>query len=229
MSTISTTEFELDGVTYPCKVRRSEKAKYIALRITSEGRLELVLPIKAKLEEGITLLEKNKHWIRKRKNLLREQNADFYYLGEKVQIKREYSLDVSEHMLRLKSGILSITSPQGSRMKTESIYNGFIRFRAKSYLLQRAEELAENYGFEVNRFSLRQQKSRWGSCSTKKNISLNINLMKCPSKLIDYVIIHELCHLRYMDHSPKFWKEVSRYLPDYKKLRKQLKFYSRVQ
>lgn len=228
MSTVALTEFDLDGKTFPCRIRRSTKAKYIALRITPDGKLELVLPAAAKVEDGISILEKNKAWIRKRKKLLRDGDGGYYYMGERIQVAREYSTEVGEHHLRLKAGMLSITSPDGSTMKTTTIYNGFIRQQAKRYLIPRAEELAVKYNFSVTRYSLRQQKSRWGSCSSKGTISLNINLMKCPSEVIDYVIVHEFCHLRYMDHSQKFWREVEKYIPEYKKLRKQLKFYSRV-
>lgn len=228
MSTQHITHFNLDGRELPCRIRRSTRAKYISLRITPAGELELVLPGRVKPEDGLLLLEKNKEWVRARKKLLKSDSDEYYYLGKKLNISRSFSEDVSDHEIRLRGGQFFIKSPVSSKMSIQSIYNGFIRYRAERYLLQRAEELAKKNCFEVEWFTLRKQKSRWGSCSSGKKISLNVNLMKCPENIIDYVIFHELCHLRYMDHSEKFWNEVRKYVPDYRKLRRQLKFYAKV-
>ncbi|MBV6511145.1 MAG: M48 family metallopeptidase [Ignavibacteriales bacterium] len=228
MSTQHITHFELDGRELPCRIRRSTRAKYISLRITPAGELELILPGKARPEDGLKLLEKNKEWVRARKKLLKSDADEYYYLGKKLSVLRSFSEDITDHEIRLKGEQFLIKSPAASRMSVQSVYNGFIRYRAERYLLQRAEELASKNGFEVERFTLRKQKSRWGSCSSSKRISLNVNLMKCPENIIDYVIFHELCHLRFMDHSERFWNEVRKYVPDYRKLRRQLKFYAKV-
>ncbi|MCC6550451.1 MAG: M48 family metallopeptidase [Ignavibacteriaceae bacterium] len=228
MSTHHITHFTLDGKELPCRIRRSSRAKYISLRITPAGELELILPGKVKPEDGLRLLEKNKEWVRARKKLLKSDADEYFYLGKKLTVVRSFSEDVSDHEIRLRGDQFLIKSPVSSRMSVQSIYDGFIRHRAERHLLQRAEQLAQMNSFEVENFSLRKQKSRWGSCSSGKRISLNVNLMKCPENIIDYVIFHELCHLRYMDHSEKFWNEVRKYVPDYRKLRRQLKFYAKV-
>jgi predicted metal-dependent hydrolase len=67
------------------------------------------------------------------------------------------------------------------------------------------------------------QKSRWGSCSGKGNLNFNCLLMRTPDEIIDYVVVHELCHLKEMNHSPRFWAEVEKIFPDYKERRKWLK------
>ncbi len=79
------------------------------------------------------------------------------------------------------------------------------------------------YGFEYNRISIRNQKTRWGSCSRKRNININYRILFLPNKLQDYLIIHELCHLKEFNHSNKFWSLVHNILPDYKELKKSLK------
>lgn len=228
MSAHQITHFELDGRELPCRIRRSTRAKYISLRITPAGELEMILPGKVSPEDGLRLLEKNKEWVRARKKLLKSESDEFYYLGKKLTVVRSFSEEVKDHEIRLRGDQFFIKSPAGSRMSVQSIYNGFIRYRAEHFLINRAEELAKKNSFNVERFTLRKQKSRWGSCSSSKRISLNVNLMKCPENIIDYVIFHELCHLRYMDHSEKFWNEVRKYVPDYRKLRRQLKFYAKV-
>ncbi len=98
-----------------------------------------------------------------------------------------------------------------------------LKIEAKNYLPQRLEFLAKKYNFKYNKTSLRNQKTRFGSCSYQNNISLNINLMKYDFDIIDYVLIHELCHTKVKNHSKNFWIEVEKYCPDYRELRKKLK------
>jgi predicted metal-dependent hydrolase len=97
------------------------------------------------------------------------------------------------------------------------------REEQKKILIKRAEFLAEKYGFKFNRITIRNQKTRWGSCSSKKNINLNINLARLPQYLMDYVILHELTHLIVRDHNRKFWSRLEKFYPDAAFTRKQFK------
>ncbi|NLT27644.1 MAG: M48 family metallopeptidase [Dehalococcoidales bacterium] len=99
---------------------------------------------------------------------------------------------------------------------------------AKEKLVRRLADLAKRYGFTYNRVTIRNQKTRWGSCSVKNNISLNINLAKLPEELTDYVILHELVHTRVKNHSPLFWKEVDKLVGNGKLMRRRLKHYSGI-
>lgn len=101
-----------------------------------------------------------------------------------------------------------------------------LRKEAKSYLPRRLSFLAEEHGFSFARSKITHSSSRWGSCSSSGTISLNIGMMNLPFELIDYVIIHELCHTRHMNHSTKFWDEVYKFDPQYKMHRNELKKYS---
>lgn len=95
--------------------------------------------------------------------------------------------------------------------------------RAKRILPERVRYYADIMGVQYGRITIRMQKSRWGSCSSKKNLNFNCLLMLTPQEIIDYVIVHELCHLKEMNHSPRFWAEVEKILPDYKERRKWLR------
>ena len=95
--------------------------------------------------------------------------------------------------------------------------------KAKRILPERVRYYAEIMGVEYGRITIRMQKSRWGSCSSKKNLNFNCLLMLTPQEIIDYVVVHELCHLKEMNHSPRFWAEVEKVLPDYKERRKWLR------
>jgi hypothetical protein len=93
-------------------------------------------------------------------------------------------------------------------------------------LISRLEELAKIHNFKYARVSIRNQKTKWGSCSAKNNISLNINLVRLPDQLRDYVILHELVHTRYKNHSKKFWTELDKFVGGgAKELSKKLRKY----
>ena len=96
---------------------------------------------------------------------------------------------------------------------------------ARNVLTQRLAELAEKHNFDYGKVSIRSQKTRWGSCSSQNNISLNQNLLHLPDYLIDYVLLHELTHTRVKNHSSKFWNELEKVCPDAKEMRKRLKTY----
>ncbi len=90
-------------------------------------------------------------------------------------------------------------------------------------LPQRVKHFAPLVGVSVNRITIRSQRTRWGSCSAKGNLNFNCLLMLCPEEVRDYVVVHELCHRLEMNHSPRFWAQVERILPDYRTHRKWLK------
>ena len=97
---------------------------------------------------------------------------------------------------------------------------------ARQYLPQRVRFYAAKYGFKFGKLTFRNNISNWGSCSFENNISLNIKLMKLPDELIDYVILHELCHTKEKNHSAAFWKTVKSVCPDYALLRAGLRKYN---
>jgi predicted metal-dependent hydrolase len=100
-----------------------------------------------------------------------------------------------------------------------------LRKEAKAYLPVRLKELAEAGGFSYNSVRIKNNVSNWGSCSSKGNINLNLNLMRLPKELQDYVMLHELCHLRYMNHGPEFHAMLEKLCPNHRELRKKLREY----
>jgi len=95
--------------------------------------------------------------------------------------------------------------------------------RALEILPQKVRHFAEILGVSYGRITIRSQRTRWGSCSAKGNLNFNCLLMLCPEAVQDYVVIHELCHRKEMNHSDVFWAEVERFCPDYRVHRKWLK------
>ena len=124
-----------------------------------------------------------------------------------------------EHPLR--------TSPEAhdvqSAAQTASVRA--LRKEAEALLPQRLQVLADQTGLDYTKVSIKQLKSRWGSCSSRKEITLNLYLMQLPWHLIDYVLLHELSHTRVMRHGTPFWEEMERHVPEPKKLRHEMSDY----
>lgn len=100
-----------------------------------------------------------------------------------------------------------------------------LRAEAKAFLPGRLRELAAMYGFEFNQVRIKHNVSNWGSCSSKGNINLNLNLMRLPEHLRDYVMLHELCHLKQMNHGPEFHALLGSLCPDWRECKAKLKEY----
>ena len=111
--------------------------------------------------------------------------------------------------------------PVGSAFTLEQLQQ--LADAAKQDIPRRVAHLAAFVGVTYGRITIRAQKSRWGSCSSKGNLKFNCLLMLCPEEVRDYVVVHELCHRKELNHSPRFWAEVEKVLPGYRVQRKWLK------
>ncbi len=98
-----------------------------------------------------------------------------------------------------------------------------LKIKAKKYIPNRVEEIARDFWLRYNKIKITSAKTRWGSCTSKRNLNFTYRLILTPKDVIDYVIIHELAHLKHMNHSESFWKKVWEMMPNYKKYEKWLK------
>ena len=106
---------------------------------------------------------------------------------------------------------------QQARIHLDAAQEKELRERAKSVLAQRTAYFARQVGVTYGRITVRDQKTRWGSCSQTGNLNFNFRLILAPPEVLDYVVVHELCHRRQMNHSAQFWQEVAQVLPDSRK------------
>ena len=157
-------------------------------------------------------ISKNQSWIEKQGKKLEKQQEDkkWYLFGEEIVWSHPQATTLS--------WILSL-----SKGKEAAKLTLFYKSQAKNYIPTRCQELADLHGFTYNKLRITSATSRWGSCSSKRNLNFSYRLIMAPREAIDYVIIHELCHLRQMNHSAKFWKEVSDIMPEYKQHEKHLR------
>ena len=150
-------------------------------------------------------------------------NHLFFYLGNEIRVNQSFDLFLSRHKITFKEGQLSVTSPPTSKDEIKIIFDAWLRHLAKKYITARTRQLSIRYGFNIGKVVIRGQKTRWGSCSARRNLSFNCKLMKYREEVIDYVILHEMCHIKEMNHSKKFWSLVENLCPDFKSLKKELK------
>lgn len=207
----------------PYKLVVSKRARYIRLQISQGKGLELIIPSGCAPREAEKFIESKKDWIERHFRKYTPRQDKYLYLGESIEIRQQPDASARNHRIELNGNRLHITSPAQSRASLNTLFDAWLKLKATQYIPKRTEELAGIYGFKVNRITIRGQKTRWGSCSKEGNLSFNFRLMSYSSSIIDYVIVHELCHLREMNHSPKFWAHVAAIMPDYKLLRKELK------
>ena len=121
--------------------------------------------------------------------------------------------------IRMQQGIMQEREKmrQQARIHLDAAQEKELRERARSVLAQRTAYFARQIGVTYGRITVRDQKTRWGSCSQTGNLNFNFRLILAPPEVLDYVVVHELCHRRQMNHSAQFWQEVAQVLPDYRK------------
>lgn len=145
--------------------------------------------------------------------------------GVRVAVPNRASFNTAEKFVETKIDWIKKhqTSLKQAKQKYESESARINRPVARLELIKRLDELAERHGFTYNRVFIRNQRTRWGSCSAKNNISLNIKLVLLTDELTDYVILHELVHTKIKNHSQKFWDGLSEYVSNPKQKSSQLR------
>lgn len=213
-------------------VRRSVRSSSIRISLTPTGALKASMPPYA----PIFVLKRFINSSRMQLRTILQQQSPAYKLENGAEIGKSHKLIVKkgvttsvkrygQQILVILSPDNELTDPSLERLIRDMIIK-CLRIEAKSYLPKRLEFLAEKLGCHYDNVRFSHSGGRWGSCSSTGTISLNIALMKLPFPLIDYVIIHELCHTKQMNHSPKFWSLVESADPSYKLHRKMLKSHS---
>lgn len=211
-------------------IRRSTLARSVSLKIDHKGTLVVSMPKRAPLYLAKQLVEQTRHRVRQtiqktKSQLTILQHGDLIGKSHKLVIREGEELNG-----RILGTFIEVTVPSNNAVEAEETQDYIkklalkaLRTQAKSYLSRQLESLASRHGFNYETIRFSNAGTRWGSCSSSGTISLNIWLMQLPFELIDYVIIHELCHTREMNHSRDFWRLVEEILPDYRERRRSLK------
>ena len=132
---------------------------------------------------------------------------------------------IIERFIKDKSEWIIETREKVMQKKKYPEFNDELKQEAKNLVMSLLEEVNDIYGFEYKNIRIKNQRSRWGSCSRIGNLNFNYKLLFLPEELARYVVVHEVCHLKELNHGAKFWKLVEKACPNQKELRKELKNY----
>lgn len=222
-----------DGTQYPYQIIQSKRAKYIRIKLSRRGDLSVTLPLFTKKKLAHEFVQRKKQWIEKNLSKVSIQAQNVLPLHLNLQLLNEtwdinYSSNNSsilkvEEDLPLQLKILGNESFIEDYSMVAGLLTQWCKQKAKIIFPGMLQELAEQHGFHYRRLSIRAQKTRWGSCSQEKNINLNCKLLFMPKHVVEYVMIHELCHTLEMNHSSRFWSLVEDCDANYKENRKELK------
>lgn len=211
-------------------VRRSALARNVSLKVDHKGTLVVSMPKRAPLYLAKQLVEQTRHRVRQ---TIQKAKSQLTILQHGDLIGKSHKLVIRDGEVlggRIIGTFIEITLPEDSSVEAAEVQDYIkqlalkaLRTQAKSYLSRQLGSLADQHGFSYETVRFSSAGTRWGSCSSSGTISLNIWLMQLPFELIDYVIIHELCHTQEMNHSRDFWRLVENILPDYRERRRALK------
>lgn len=220
-----------DGHGFIAEIIRTRRRKTADIRV-EDGAVTVIVPRDIAPERIDRLLADKRQWIREKILLQREispptrkqyvSGEAFSYLGRNYRLKVERGPFAP---VKLVNGRLVVTAPGGAE-QPHIIRNALIRWykhQAIRKLPERVDRYAAMVGVEPVSVGVKTFKSRWGSCTARGRLEFNWKIMLAPNGMVDYVVVHELCHLKQHDHSPAFWREVERVLPDYQRCREWLR------
>jgi len=208
-------------------LRRSNQRRTIGLTVNHEG-LKVASPWYVPLSDIYALIEKSQQWVfdklkdwqgHGRRERLWVSGETLYFLGRSLRLHVDLAL--LGHGAHLAKDHLHVYAPD--RDAVCGIVTAWYRDRAQRHFEERLAAIAPRLRVQPRRLIISNAKQQWGNCNTKGEVRLNWRLMQAPPPVVDYVVAHELAHLRHMDHSPRFWETVQSVCPDYKCLREELK------
>ncbi|MFN2433261.1 MAG: M48 family metallopeptidase [Gemmatimonadota bacterium] len=224
----------VEGAAVACLLRRSARARRVRLIVERSGRLTVVLPRRCPVQEVPEALREHARWLAR---TLERQRRRCLAPRPIVADGRVLRVLGREHVLRIPSGEplgamprvvrtgneISVRVPPLHRRSPAEMLRSWLRVLASREIPPRVHGANQPLGFPLARVSVRDQRTKWGACSSRGNVSVNWRLLLAPPEVLDYVIVHELCHLRELNHSAEFWALLRSVLPDYEAPRSWLR------
>ena len=218
--------------------KSSKRKKTITLKIDKSQNITLLAPISVSDQSIQKFISCKKPWLLKK---IEEQTSlppiptyhlkngeKYHFLGKEVYLQLIYQANPKKTHIKLQYPYLEITthkmptSPQNKKYLKKQLFN-FYKEQAKKIITPRINHYAQKMELKNFQLSIKKQKTRWGSCNNHGHITINWRSIMTPLEILDYIIVHELAHLKEMNHSSKFWHWVSTILPDYQQHRKKLR------
>ena len=205
------------------------RARRYILRVRPDGTLRITIPRGGSRAEAASFMQKHIAWVARERSRVRKTHTPVEWTdGTTILLDGEPVVIAVERgpvglVARFGSRSVSVTNSGNLRPDLEAN----LRTLARERLVPRLYELASALGVTVNGASIRNQSSRWGSCSRKGFIALNFRLVQMPPAVAEYVLIHELMHLKQQNHGPRFWRLVAHACPSFRESERWLRKYGR--
>lgn len=221
---------EVSGRQIPLALVRNPRTRRYLLRVRSDGSARVTIPRGGSTTEARRFAERSTAWLARQFQRLaaRSSRPKKWLIGTQILVRGmpvriEAEANGECGLIRLGGDIVRVADP-GTDLRP-AIERHLWRLAATE-LPPRVLHYAALHRLPVHRITVRNQKSRWGSCSRRGTISLNWRLIQTPPNVQDYIVLHELCHLREMNHSVRFWREVERVCPEFQVAERWLKQHS---
>lgn len=207
----------------PFAIRRSNRARSVHVSVDAVGEIEVVLPHRMPKQAALDAVVELTPWIERRRRALAAARAELNltpgelpYLGAGLRLVCE----PGRQRVHRRDDVLLI--PQAG---TEQALERWYRRAARAEVTRRLDRACSRVGSTYTSLTIRDQRTRWGSCSAEGGMSFNWRLLLAPEAVLDYVIEHEVCHLEILDHSPRFWSLLTRRFPDWRAQARWLRRY----
>jgi predicted metal-dependent hydrolase len=207
----------------PYRIRRSDRASRVRVSVDASGDVEVVLPRRSPASAAPAAIDELRPWIERRlreasavRAAIAARGATLPYLGTHLALTPE------KGRTRVHRAGERLLVPADDERAPAAIERWYRRAAARE-IAPRLDAAARALGATYTTLSIRGQRTRWGSCSARGAMSFNWRLLLAPEPVLDYVVWHEACHLRVMDHSPSFWALVRRHCPDFEEHRRWLR------
>ena len=199
---------------------RVMKRKTIAIRVLSTGIVEVRCPKGVSNKYIEELLKKKSQWILKNIEDINRGGKleEVLFLGK---YKKIHKIEGEENLISVENSIINIQ--YNGKINIEELFTNYSKEKLRHIVVEIINNYKAIMGINFNKVVMKNIKTRWGSCSSKGNLNFNVKLIGAPLDVIEYVVIHELCHLIHMNHSKEFWREVSKYCPGHKEKSNWLK------
>lgn len=224
---------QIDGIG-EVLLQRRRGTKHFRLSVRANGSLRVGMPVWAPYPAAIAFVQSQKDWIdQNRTQTTAPLITPDMFIGKTHHMVFAESDSAARTTTRIVGSEVRVMHPPGMLYRDPSVQTAAERaavraltIQAKRLLPKRLDDLAKQHGFTYQSVTIKRLRSRWGSCTTHKDITLNCHLMQLPWDLIDYVLLHELTHTRIMRHGEPFWNELARYVPSLPDKRKAMRTYS---
>lgn len=218
--------FETRSLNDPFAVRVSPRARRLTARVHVGGQVEIVVPVGVNAHAVRDFVQRFTPWINRKVAAMRcfvapmeavPPCVEFAFTGERLGVEW---LQASARKLEHRGDRITVQAPDDSAAR--ALLRGWLKGAAEKRLAPQLLQLASDLKYPVARVSIRCQRTRWGSCSTRGTVSLNCSLVFLRPQVVRYLFIHELAHTRHMNHSASFWRLVEKLEPDYRNLDREL-------